>query len=77
LGALAVDDGTEPAGRAADAAASAAAQFAALLAARGVAVGTVAAGPAPADAPDVATIESPPLDELVAAMLTSSDNYTA
>lgn len=77
LGALAVDDGFEPAGRAADAAASAAARFATLLTERGITVGGVSAGRATAGAREIASITSPALATIVAAMLTSSDNFTA
>lgn len=56
----------------------AAAVFAQLLAARGVAVvGSAASGAAPGGAIEVARIESPPLGQLVHAMLRDSDNGTA
>jgi D-alanyl-D-alanine carboxypeptidase/D-alanyl-D-alanine-endopeptidase (penicillin-binding protein 4) len=56
----------------------AAAVLTALLRARGVTVaGEPAAGAAPADAPEVAAIESPTIGQLVSAMLQDSDNGTA
>ena len=77
LGALAVDDGLEPGGRAAAAAAAAASRFAALLAERGITVDGVSTGRAPVGAREIAAIPSPTLATIVAAMLTSSDNFTA
>jgi D-alanyl-D-alanine carboxypeptidase/D-alanyl-D-alanine-endopeptidase (penicillin-binding protein 4) len=62
-----VDDPTE----------NAAARLTALLKARGVSVGAPGTGKAPGDATDVASVESPPLHEIVASMLTASDNLTA
>ena len=56
---------------------NAGAQLQALLAARGVTVGGVVRGKAPPDARDVASVKSPPLSDIVASMLTSSDNQTA
>ncbi len=62
---------------AADPAAGAAAAFATLLRARGVTVGGTSAGTAPAGAAPVATIQSPPLSDVLAEMLVTSDNNTA
>jgi serine-type D-Ala-D-Ala carboxypeptidase/endopeptidase (penicillin-binding protein 4) len=77
LGALTVDDGSADGARVADPALNAAEQLRALLLARGVAVGGVARGSAPANAREVGSVTSPPLADLVAGMLTSSDNLTA
>lgn len=81
LGALVVDDGfVDPRARipAADPAVHTADALAGLLGERGVTVirGT-GRGAAPAGAAVVATVDSVPLDEVVAGMLTSSDNLTA
>jgi D-alanyl-D-alanine carboxypeptidase/D-alanyl-D-alanine-endopeptidase (penicillin-binding protein 4) len=51
--------------------------LAGLLRARGVTVGGTGEGPAPAGAPVVASIESPPLAEVVGAILQHSDNMGA
>ncbi len=77
LGALTVDDGIAGGKRVTDPALNAGAQLQALLAARGVTVGGVVRGKAPADARDVGSVTSPPLSDIVASMLTSSDNQTA
>lgn len=81
LGALEVDDGfTSWGGRvgAEDPAAFAAAQLTALLEDSGVPVaGGAGSATAPAGAREIASITSPPLSEVVAGMLTSSDNLTA
>lgn len=77
LSALTVDDGFAGATRVDDPALLAAERLASLLRARGVAVGTVERGAAPPDAREVASVASAPLHELVAAMLTASDNLTA
>ncbi len=80
LGALTVNDGfTGPdgSGPAADSpAVNAATQLARLLEARGVDVGPVGQGTAPKDATTVATLESPPLTDIIAGFLASSDNLT-
>jgi D-alanyl-D-alanine carboxypeptidase/D-alanyl-D-alanine-endopeptidase (penicillin-binding protein 4) len=80
LGALAVDDGfADPAARvpAADPAALTAERLVQLLRARGVSVaGGVRTGPAPAGAREVAAITSPPVREIVEALVRESDNYT-
>jgi D-alanyl-D-alanine carboxypeptidase/D-alanyl-D-alanine-endopeptidase (penicillin-binding protein 4) len=81
LGALMIDDAfasfTPTFTLAADPAAAAAASFAALLRARGVTVGSTSAATAPAGAVPVATIQSPPLSDILKEMLTTSDNNTA
>ena len=81
LGALEVNDGfTSWGGRigAADPAVLAATQLVTLLEERGVPVaGGAGRATTPADARDIASIASPPLSEIVAGMLTSSDNLTA
>jgi D-alanyl-D-alanine carboxypeptidase/D-alanyl-D-alanine-endopeptidase (penicillin-binding protein 4) len=81
LGALMIDDAfatfTPKFTLAADPAEGAAVAFANLLRARGVTVGTTAAGTAPAGAPPVATIQSPPLSDILDEMLVTSDNNTA
>ena len=81
LGALTVNGGfaapsfTSPA---ADPALTTGQALASLLAARGVTIaGGVRRGLAPADAHQVAKIESPPLSAIVGEMLTNSNNYTA
>lgn len=56
----------------------AAEQFRTLLQARGIAVsGGVAVGTAPADAKNIAHIDSPPMSQVVNELLTESDNQTA
>lgn len=56
----------------------AAAELVRLLEARGIeVVGDAAAGPAPAEAPELAAVESPPLAEVVRQLLQESDNTTA
>jgi serine-type D-Ala-D-Ala carboxypeptidase/endopeptidase (penicillin-binding protein 4) len=77
LGALTVDDGSANGARVADPALNAAEQMRALLVARGVAVGGVGLGTAPPNAREVGSVTSPPLADLVAGMLNSSDNLTA
>jgi D-alanyl-D-alanine carboxypeptidase/D-alanyl-D-alanine-endopeptidase (penicillin-binding protein 4) len=81
LGALTVDGGwTSWQPRkvvASDPAAYTATSLAALLKARGVQVGPVTDGTSPADAPVLASISSPPLSDIVASMLRSSDNLSA
>ncbi len=77
LGALTVDDGTAAGTRVTDPALNAGAQLQALLVARGVNVGGVVRGKAPTDARDIGSVTSPPLSDIVASMLTSSDNQTA
>jgi len=81
LSALGIDHGFASPGTAVaspDPAAATAAQLASLLAARGVAVGAGArSGRAPARVRGVARVQSAPLDQIVAAMLTASDNYAA
>jgi D-alanyl-D-alanine carboxypeptidase/D-alanyl-D-alanine-endopeptidase (penicillin-binding protein 4) len=62
---------------AADPALSAGTALAQALAARGVQVGAVTRGPAPADAPLVASAQSSPLRQIVTNMLSSSDNLAA
>ena len=64
--------------RAGDPNAAAAREFLRLLEERGVEIaGQAVAGPAPADAVEVASVESAPLDDVVAEMLGNSDNNTA
>lgn len=62
---------------AADPAAYAASELARLLAERGVEVGPGRSGRAPAGAAEVARVQSPPLADLVTAMIRESDNLTA
>jgi serine-type D-Ala-D-Ala carboxypeptidase/endopeptidase (penicillin-binding protein 4) len=77
LGALTVDDGTAAGARVDDPALNVADRLRALLVARGVSVGGVARGTARPGAREVGSVTSPPVSDLVAAMLTSSDNLTA
>jgi D-alanyl-D-alanine carboxypeptidase/D-alanyl-D-alanine-endopeptidase (penicillin-binding protein 4) len=81
LSALGLDHGFWPTGTAlapADPAATTATALGQLLAERGVAIGGGRrSGAAPAGAREVARVESPPLGDIVAAMLTASDNYVA
>jgi D-alanyl-D-alanine carboxypeptidase/D-alanyl-D-alanine-endopeptidase (penicillin-binding protein 4) len=80
LGALTVDRGFGPGTRtpAPDPALNAGEQLAALLAARGVTIaGGVHRGRAPADAHEIAHVDSQPLGTLVEEILTLSDNYSA
>ena len=77
LGALTVNDGYSGSTRAADPAENAAEQLRLLLAQRGVTVGGIAEGAAPSGAREIASVTSPPLADIVASMLTSSDNLTA
>lgn len=81
LTALSVNDGFDPyrpePQPAADPPASAASALAALLRERGVTVaGGTGAGPVPDDAVEIAAVASPPVRDLVAQMLTDSDNGT-
>ncbi|MGI8807380.1 MAG: D-alanyl-D-alanine carboxypeptidase/D-alanyl-D-alanine endopeptidase [Acidimicrobiales bacterium] len=57
--------------------AHAASVLAGLLRARGVTVGDTGVGKAPAGAPQVTSIDSPPLTEIVAEILQNSDNMAA
>jgi len=80
MGALTVNDGLSSVARqtlADDPALNAAQTLSALLTARGVQVGTASHGTAPGGAAEVASVTSPPLKDIVASMLTSSDNNTA
>jgi D-alanyl-D-alanine carboxypeptidase/D-alanyl-D-alanine-endopeptidase (penicillin-binding protein 4) len=81
LGALMIDDAfatiTPKFTLAGDPAQGAAASFANLLRARGVTVGTATVGTAPAGAAPVASIQSPPLSDILNEMLVTSDNNTA
>jgi D-alanyl-D-alanine carboxypeptidase/D-alanyl-D-alanine-endopeptidase (penicillin-binding protein 4) len=81
LGALTVDGGfagAETEEPATDPALSAGGRLAELLQARGVLLtGGVLRGDVPANAREVARVDSPPVAEIVASMLKSSDNYTA
>ena len=81
IGALAVNDGFvewDPVRvEAGDPAAHAAAELAVLLAERGVVVGGTGVGVAPDDAVPIARVDSPPVAEIVRAMLRESDNDTA
>ena len=77
LGALTVDDGTAAGARVEDPGLNAGEQLAALLRERGVEVDAVARGAAPTDGRDVGSVTSPPVAEIVAGMLTSSDNLSA
>jgi D-alanyl-D-alanine carboxypeptidase/D-alanyl-D-alanine-endopeptidase (penicillin-binding protein 4) len=80
MGALTVNDGLSSVSRktlADDPALNAAQTLTALLTARGVQVGTPSHGTAPGGAAEVASVTSPPLKDIVASMLTSSDNNTA
>jgi D-alanyl-D-alanine carboxypeptidase/D-alanyl-D-alanine-endopeptidase (penicillin-binding protein 4) len=81
LGALSVNGGFEApefATPAADPALTTGQALASLLAARGVTVaGGVRHGLAPAEAHQIAKVESPPLSAIIGEMLTNSDNYTA
>jgi D-alanyl-D-alanine carboxypeptidase/D-alanyl-D-alanine-endopeptidase (penicillin-binding protein 4) len=81
IGALVANGGFDPVGSASrvdDPAGQAAAVLTALLAARGIAVdGGAARGRAPSGTPEIARVESPPVRDLVAAMLEASDNLTA
>lgn len=80
IGALTVNDGLTSVSRktlADDPALNAAQTLAGLLTARGVQVGTSSHGTAPGDAAEVASVTSPPLKDIVASMLTSSDNLSA
>jgi D-alanyl-D-alanine carboxypeptidase/D-alanyl-D-alanine-endopeptidase (penicillin-binding protein 4) len=56
---------------------SAAAELTDLLKARGVQVGAPSTGQAPAQSTEIASVQSPPLRDIVHSMLSSSDNLTA
>jgi D-alanyl-D-alanine carboxypeptidase/D-alanyl-D-alanine-endopeptidase (penicillin-binding protein 4) len=79
LGALTVDDGfVAPLGaRAEDPALNAASELATMLQARGVQVGPSGHATAPASARVIGSVSSRPLRDVVASMLSSSDNLTA
>jgi D-alanyl-D-alanine carboxypeptidase/D-alanyl-D-alanine-endopeptidase (penicillin-binding protein 4) len=80
IGALTVNDGfggPAGAGAATDPTINAADQLARLLILRGVSVGPSTRGTAPKDSTTIATLESPPLHDIVTAFLASSDNLTA
>ena len=77
LSALTVDDGFAGTTRVDDPALLAAQQLAAMLRARGITVGDATTGTTPEGATEVGSVTSPPLADLVAGMLTSSDNLTA
>ncbi|HEY7135019.1 MAG TPA: D-alanyl-D-alanine carboxypeptidase/D-alanyl-D-alanine-endopeptidase [Acidimicrobiia bacterium] len=79
LGALTVDDGNVPpnGAPAPDPALEAASQLRDLLVARGVSVGPAGHATAPARTVTVGAVSSPPLHDVIASMLTSSDNLTA
>jgi D-alanyl-D-alanine carboxypeptidase/D-alanyl-D-alanine-endopeptidase (penicillin-binding protein 4) len=82
VGALTVNDGRAGAAgtgaNVADPAVNAAAELSRLLAARGVAVGPAArADHAPAAATRIATLDSPPLPEVLEELLSASDNLSA
>ena len=81
LGALMIDDAfatfTPKFALAADPGKQAATDFAQLLRDRGAQVGSTGSGPAPADAAVVASIQSPPLSDVVTEMMVTSDNNTA
>jgi serine-type D-Ala-D-Ala carboxypeptidase/endopeptidase (penicillin-binding protein 4) len=80
LGALEVDDGLDtwrPPRLTADPAAHAAGVLARLLVARGVKAAQGADGTAPAGAVVLASVESPPLGDIVTSMLRDSDNTAA
>jgi serine-type D-Ala-D-Ala carboxypeptidase/endopeptidase (penicillin-binding protein 4) len=80
LGALTVNDGFQGAdggGAAADdPAVNAATQLARLLTTRGVAVGPVGRGNAPQGTATIASLQSPPLGDVLAGFLASSENLT-
>ncbi|MGZ6965745.1 MAG: D-alanyl-D-alanine carboxypeptidase/D-alanyl-D-alanine endopeptidase [Acidimicrobiia bacterium] len=80
LGALTVNDGFQgPDGSGAPApepAVNAATQLARLLTARGVTVGPASRGVAPRDPATIASVKSPPLSDVLAGFLASSDNLT-
>lgn len=78
LGALAVDDGFDRTTGVpvADPALHAASELTRLLAARGVTVGPPGRGSAPGRTVEVAALASPPLQEILASALRSSDNFT-
>lgn len=78
LGALVVDDGFDAGTRVADPAVHAAAALTRLLVERGVSVGgSPGRDVAPPDAVEVASVLSPPLAEVVASEIRSSDNLSA
>ncbi|HLM18326.1 MAG TPA: D-alanyl-D-alanine carboxypeptidase/D-alanyl-D-alanine-endopeptidase, partial [Acidimicrobiia bacterium] len=82
MGALTVNDGFSTWARfskqgVANPATNAASRLTQLLRTRGVDVGPAGAGTAPSATTEIAKISSPPLHDIVASMLTSSDNLTA
>jgi D-alanyl-D-alanine carboxypeptidase/D-alanyl-D-alanine-endopeptidase (penicillin-binding protein 4) len=77
LGALTVNDGFSGSSRADDPARHAAEQLALMLSQRGVPVGAIATDRAADGVRAIASVTSPALAEIVASMLTSSDNLTA
>jgi D-alanyl-D-alanine carboxypeptidase/D-alanyl-D-alanine-endopeptidase (penicillin-binding protein 4) len=77
LDALTVDDGYAGTTRVDDPTLLAAQQLAAMLRERGITVGDSTTGTAPAGTTEVGSVASPPLADIVAAMLMSSDNLTA
>lgn len=77
LSALAVDDGMAGGVRVEDPALAAAQELATLLSERGATVGATSRGTAPGGAREVGSVASPPLADIVASMLSSSDNFTA
>ena len=78
ISALHVDGGVSTKGITVnDPASAAAGTFARMLVERGIAVGPAKAGQAPADAGEIAAVESVEMAEVVAEMLRSSDNGTA
>ena len=77
LSALTLDDGFAGNTRVDDPALLAADQLATMLRERGVSVGGTTTGTAPEGAQELASVSSPSLGDIVASMLTSSDNLTA
>ena len=80
LGAIMIDDSFSsfaPFTVASDPAAQSASRFQQLLAERGVTIGAARVGTAPAGLPAVATVQSPPLRDILSELLVTSDNNTA
>ncbi len=77
LDALTVDDGYAGTTRVDDPALLAAQQLAAMLRERGITVGDATTGTTPEGTTEVGSVTSPPLADIVAGMLTSSNNLTA
>ncbi|MET1000917.1 MAG: D-alanyl-D-alanine carboxypeptidase/D-alanyl-D-alanine-endopeptidase [Acidimicrobiia bacterium] len=77
LSALTVDDGFAGTTRVDDPALLAAQQLATMLRERGITVGDATTGTTPQGATEVGSVTSAPLADIVAGMLTSSDNLTA